>query len=114
MGLESDDGLRLQAFSYNDVIGKNIVCDDGVTRRVEQLAPSFQFADKVLINEINEDETPGGAWVHMLSLSCQMYGNPLPTIEQMRAFSKFAMAMRWHQEPHEKGVTLPSGIVLPN
>lgn len=111
--LESDDGLRLKAFNYNDVIGRNILCEDGVTRKVEQLSPSYRFADMVLINEINEDETPGGAWVHMLSLSCQMYGMPLPTPEQKRAFSRVMNAFRWQQERNQEGIQLPSGIILP-
>lgn len=110
--LESDE-LRLQSFNLRDVVGKTIMCEDGVKRRVEQISYSHRYADKVLINEILEDETPGGAWVHVLSLSCQMYGNPLPTVEQKRAFTRFARSLRWNQSKDQEGITLPSGIVLP-
>lgn len=112
--LETEDGLRLQAFNLRDVIGKNIICDDGVKRKVEQISYSQRYADKVLINEVNEDETPGGTWVHALSLSCQMMGMPLPSVEQKRAFSRVMSAFKWQQDGNQEGVTLPSGIILPN
>lgn len=113
------EGVKLQSFNFRDVIGKNIVCEDGVIRRVEQISYSHRYADKVLINEVNEDETPGGAWVHVLSLNCQMYGNPIPTEEQKLAFTNMCKAFRWQQDDQSgqndgKGNrVLPSGIVLP-
>lgn len=115
--LESD-GLKLQSFNFRDVLGRNITCEDGVTRRVEQISYSHRYADMVLINEVNEDETPGGCFVHVLSLNCQMFGNPLPTPEQKRAFSRAMGAFRWQQDDQagqdtKAGRVLPSGIVLP-
>lgn len=110
---ESDDGLRLQGFNLRDVIGRTIVCDDGVKRKVEQISHSFRYPTRVLINEVNEDETPGGSWVHALSLSCQMMGNPLPTPEQRAAFDRVMSAMSFVPDPeHQRGdlVTLPSGL----
>lgn len=113
--LETDNGIQLTTFHLSDVVGRTIICDDGVSRRVEQISHSYRYADKVLINEINEDENPGGAWVHALSLSCQMYGRPLPTMEQKKAFSRTMGAFRF--EPEEDQVMpgfikLPSGILL--
>lgn len=111
------DGLELRAFNFRDVIGRTIECEDGVKRRVEQISYSHRYADKVLINEVNEDETPGGAWVHVLSLSCQMHGNPVPTVEQKKAFTRMASALRWQPDPTEGGsgfVKTPSGLVIPH
>lgn len=112
---ETNDGVRIKGFNLSDVVGRNIVCEDGVTRRVEQISHSFRFADKVLINEINEDETPGGAWVHILSLGAQMHGEPLPTKAQKQACSRVFESMRF--VPTEDVVTpgfikLPSGLVV--
>jgi hypothetical protein len=117
---ESDDGIKLQTFSYDDVIGRTIICADGVARKVEQLSPSYRYPTRVLVNEINEDETPGGAWVHMLSLACQMYGDPLPTPEQIQHFNKWANAIDWQPESQRDGKTklqggvvrLPSGLLV--
>lgn len=113
--LETGDGLQLKAFNLKDVVGKTIECEDGVKRRVEFISYSHRYADKVIVNEILEDETPGGAWVHVLSLSCQMHGNPIPTEEQKRAFTRVAKALRWQPESSGDGfVRTPSGIVIPH
>lgn len=109
--LETDDGVRVKkAFSLDDVVGRAIVCDDGVTRRVQQICHSLRYPDRLLVNEIDEDETPGGAWVHALSLACQMHGNPVPTKEQMQAASRYWGAHRF--VPDNKPLTTPSGIHL--
>jgi hypothetical protein len=107
---ETDDGVRVNGFHLRDVVGRNITCEDGVTRKVEQISYSHRYAEKVLINEINEDETPGGAWVHALSLACQMHGDPLPTEEQKRHFNKIWKAMRFVPD---EGQTMPGSIVTP-
>jgi hypothetical protein len=111
--LETDDGIVLKGFHLRDAIGRNIICDDGVQRRVEQISHSYRYADKVLINEVNEDETPGGAWVHALSLACQMHGGRLPTQEEKRAFSRTMQAFRFEPERDRLGTfRLPSGISI--
>ena len=66
----------------------------------------------MLINELLEDEAASGKWVHVLSLSCQMYGNPVPTMEQKQAFSRMARAWRW--EPTDAPEKGGSGLILPN
>lgn len=109
--LESD-GVRLQSFNLRDCLGKKITCEDGVVRYVETISYSQRYADKVLVNEVNEDETPGGAWVHCLSLSCQMYGNPLPTKEQKAAFSRAMRAFRWEPEQKKGPRVTPSGLIV--
>ncbi len=113
--LETDDGIVLSTFSLKDVVGRTIRCEDGIDRRVEQITYSQRYADKVLINEINEDETPGGAWVHALSLSCQMTGSKLPNDEQKKAFSRTMQAFQFVPEeamPQPEYVKLPSGLVI--
>lgn len=112
--LESD-GVKLQGFDLRDVLGKTILCEDGVRRKVESIAYSHRYPTRVLVNEIIEDETPGGAYVHALSLSCQMFKNPIPTQEQKDAFDRVMGAMRWQPERtvDKNGMTkLPSGILV--
>jgi hypothetical protein len=112
---ETEDGITIKGFSLRDVVGRQIRCDDGVTRKVEQISYSQKHMDRVLVNEINEDETPGGTWVHALSLGCQMNGSPIPTQEQMDAFSRVVKALRFQPEdestPKSKYM-LPSGLVV--
>lgn len=113
--LTTDDGIVLSTFALRDVIGRSITCDDGVTRHVEAISYSHRYADKVLINDVNEDETPGGAWVHALSLACQMCGTKMPTVEQKKSFSRTMGAFRF--QPEEDASTpgyikLPSGLLL--
>lgn len=112
--LETDDGIRIDGFQLRDVLGRMIKCEDGVTRKVEQISHSYKFADKVLINEVNEDETPGGAWVHVLSLAAQMTSGTLPTLEQKKSFSRMAGALRFEPERDRNTgmIKLPSGLLV--
>lgn len=113
--IETDDGIQIKGFHLRDVVGRMIKCEDGITRKVEQISYSHRFADKVLVNEIIEDDTPGGSWVHVLSLSCQMHGQPIPTLDQKKAFSRTASALRFRPEEdaHTPGfVKLPSGLLV--
>lgn len=103
------------AFKREDVIGRNIVCEDGVTRRVESITESFRYPDMMIVNEVIEDDVPGGSWVHVLSLSRQMHGNSLPTPEEKRAFSKAMWAT--FQDPANQlagSSNLKPKLVVPN
>ena len=114
------DGIRTpNEFKLSDAIGRNIICDDGITRKVEQISHSYVCPGKLLINEVNEDETPGGAWVSALSLTCQMLGKPVPTREQVEAHFKVLRALRFSDDPKlatgtpEPGmIELKSGLVI--
>lgn len=113
--LETDEGITLQGFHLRDVLGRTITCEDGVSRRVEQISHSYKFTDMMLINEVNEDEERGGSYVHALSLACQMCGRSLPTQDQKKAFSRTMQAFRF--EPEEDQVMpgffkLPSGVLI--
>lgn len=109
--LETDDGIVLSGFALRDVVGRNITCEDGVTRRVEQISHSQRFSDMLLVNEVNEDETPGGSWVHALSLACQMNGAALPTVDQKKSFSRTMNAFRFQPEEDQ---TMPGFFRLPS
>jgi hypothetical protein len=113
--LETEDGIVLQCFHLRDVLGRNITCEDGVTRRVEQISHSFRYSDMLLLNEVNEDELQGGAYVHALSLACQMTGTKLPTVDQKKAFSRTMNAFRFQPEedPSTPGfIRMPSGLLI--
>ena len=113
--LETDDGIRLSGFHLRDVVGRNIVCEDGITRKVEQISHSMKYSDMILVNEVDEDDTPGGSWVHCLSLAAQMCGRRLPTKEEKQAFSRTMNAFRFEPEEdaHTPGfLKLPSGVLI--
>jgi len=113
--LETDDGIQLSTFHLKDVLGKVMICEDGISRRVEQISHSYRYTDMVLINEAHEDDTKGGSWVHALSLACQMNGKPPPTRDQKEAFSRTMQAFRFQPEPDEQTpgfIKLPSGLLL--
>lgn len=113
--LESDE-IRLQSFDLKDVLGRMITCADGVTRYVETISYSHMYPTRVLINEIQEEETPGGAWVHALDLSCQMFGNQRPSPQQIAHFNKAMSAFKWVPDVNydrQGNIVLPSGIVVP-
>jgi hypothetical protein len=113
--LETEDGIVLNSFHLRDVLGRNITCEDGVTRRVEQISHSYKYTDMLLINEVNEDETPGGMYVHALSLACQMTGTKLPTADQKKAFSRTMNAFRFQPEEDQATpgfIRLPSGLLV--
>ena len=113
--LETEDGITLQSFHLRDVLGRTIICEDGVARRVEQISHSQKFSDMLILNEVNEDEEAGGSWVHVLSLACQMHGLPLPTREQKKAFGRTMNAFRFEPEPDAVMpgfYRLPSGVLI--
>lgn len=133
--LQTDDGLVLQAFRPQDVIGRWIVAECGEKHLVEQISYSHRYADMMLLNEHDEDQVEkvsplwvaGGKrdyktspnrhwWVHLLSLSCQMHGLPLPTVEQKAACSRAFSCLRWEPtdgpEKGGSGLVLPGGLTL--
>lgn len=103
---------KIGKFELSDVVGRTILCDDGVPRRVISIVHSFQHKDRFIINETDQDSKMG-YFVHALSLSCQMLGKPLPTKEQKIAASRAWKSMLWDQQRYEPRMT-PTGIVLPN
>lgn len=68
-------------------IGKNIVCDDGVTRLCHEITCSFKYPWKAIINE-QDEASKAGYFVNILSLSAQILGKPLPSLDAQDAFTK--------------------------
>lgn len=81
----------LKGISINEAIGRKILCDDGISRVVENIVHSFRYRDRAIVNE-TDPECETGQFVHLLSLACQLIGKPLPTEEEKYHFSKVANA----------------------
>lgn len=109
--LETEFG-KLGKFNINDVLGRTIICDDGVPRRVHSIHYSFQHKDRFIINEPDPDSNMGH-WVHALSLSCQIHGNSLPTEEQKKAASRAWNKLLYTEQGNKLKVT-PTGLIIPN
>ena len=100
MSLLWEGGGIVDRFKLKDCIGRKLICDDGVPRLVNDIVYSHRFKDRAVINETDPD-TLMGDFIHLLSLSCQMLGLPLPTEEQRVAFSNYATALYYegNQDP---------------
>jgi hypothetical protein len=68
-------------------IGKNIVCDDGITRNCKEIVCSFKYPWKAIINEQDPD-SKAGHFVNILALSAQILGKPMPSKDAQEAFTK--------------------------
>ncbi len=78
-----------KAFKIDLAIGMNIICEDGIPRRVVEIVHSMRWPWKSIINEKDED-SHAGHFVNNLSLTKQILGQPLPTEEEIRAFETMA------------------------
>lgn len=94
--MESDYG-KIEAPPLTEALGRKIICDDGIARVVRNICHSYQFKDRVIVNE-QDAEDASGYFVHMLSFTCQLLGKPLPTEEQKRAFTRVVRAIRYQEE----------------
>lgn len=105
--------LVKQQFSYRDVIGRNIICEDGTSHRVVEIVGSHRFPWKAIINETDPDAQLG-YFVNLLSLSCQMLGKPIPSKDQQEAYARMirAVSFQGQQKPrlrmNEKGLIVPT------
>lgn len=87
--------------SLRDFLGKTIICDDGIPRKVHQIALSFQFKGRAIINE-GDPDSKSGYFVHILSMTRQFYGDPLPTRAEMEAADRVWSSMCYEETPDEK------------
>lgn len=94
--METEYG-RVEVFPLGEAIGRSIICDDGITRTVRNISHSFRYKDRVIINE-QDAEDVAGYFCHTLSLACQIHGDPLPTEEQKRAFTRMVQALHWKED----------------
>lgn len=83
--LSGDDPNK--KINIKDAIGKTIFCDDGIPRRVVDIAFSMRWPWRVIINE-NDPESKMGYFCNKLSFTCQLLGKPLPTEDEIKAFEK--------------------------
>lgn len=91
-----DGSPALANFSCKEAIGKNVICEDGIARRVVEIVPSHAFPYRSIINEGDED-SKSGYFVHNLSLACQLQGLPLPDKEQMEAFNRVCKSLDYNE-----------------
>ena len=100
--IEFDGGsINAQKLSLRDFLGKTIICDDGIPRKVHQIGPSFRHKDRVVINE-GDPDSKMGYFCHLLLLTRQFYGDPLPTKAEMEHASKAWNAMFYEETDDEK------------
>lgn len=106
---------ELQKIKLNEAIGKTIVCEDNIPRRVVEIVASYRYPWRAIINE--QDETAnGGHWVNMLSLTSQLIGKGVP---DKSAQDSFARSVRMRFGIPDNGITKEhplekkkSGIIL--
>lgn len=79
-----------------EAIGKTIICEDGVPRRVVEIVPSHRYPHMCVINEQDPDSQLG-YFVHNLSLSCQLLGQPLPSEDAKQAFNRMTKALDYNE-----------------
>lgn len=99
------DGSAALKLTCKEAIGKTIICEDGVPRRVVEIVPSHRYPYMCVINEQDPDSQLG-YFVHNLSLSCQLLGQPLPTKEQKDHFAKMTQALDYNEPKnrHERKI----------
>lgn len=108
--MDSEHG-QIEVPPLSEALGRRIVCDDGITRTVDNVCHSYQHKDRVIINE-RDPEDPSGYFVHMLSFSCQLLGKPLPTEEQKRAFTRVVRALRFQEDTRKSWRVGKNGLLM--
>ncbi len=98
--IQWDGGQLVDKFKLSDCVGRRLICDDGIPRLVVNIVFSNRYKDKAIINETDPD-LQAGVFIHLLSLSCQMLGKPLPDREAREAFSRYVKAL-WYEEDTSK------------
>ena len=93
--------INKRGVALSDAIGRNIVCEDGIMRKVHHIVYAQGYKDRAIINEMDPDSRMGH-FVHLLSLSCQIMGQPLPTREQKEAFTRYTKALYYEETPDEQ------------
>lgn len=92
---------ELQSFKLKDAIGKSIVCEDGLQRRVVEITNSYRYPWRAIINEQDEDSR-AGHFVNIFSLCSQIISNYVPTKDEQEAFAR---SVRMSFKVGEQGIT---------
>lgn len=93
--------INRTGLSLTDALGKTIVCEDGKPRKVHQIVYARGYKDRAIINE-GDPDSKMGYFVHLLSLSCQLHGDPLPNKEQKEAFTRYTDALYYEETKDEQ------------
>lgn len=101
---------ELQGIKLKDAIGKTIICEDGIPRRVVEIVPAFANKFKSIINE-NDEDSKGGHFVHNYSLAAQILGKPIPDKDAIAAFERMINHRLQYGAPKQRRTK--SGIILP-
>ena len=83
----SEELLTSYKWAQNEAIGRTIICEDGVPRRVVEIVKSMRWPWKMVVNE-KDPESNAGHFVTVLSLCAQLLGKPLPSKDSEIAFQK--------------------------
>ena len=72
-------------------VGRWVLCEDGKTRRIQDITQSFVFGkhDMFQINMF-DPEMPGGHFVHAYVITSAIIGTPLPTKEMRHHLTRLA------------------------
>lgn len=82
--------------SCQEAVGRNVLCEDGKTRRVVTIVPSHAHPHMSIINEADPD-SKSGYFVHNLVLACQIRGLPLPDRDAKDAFTRMCKALDYNE-----------------
>src|SRR4051812_21458067 len=98
-----DSSPILATFKCEQAIGKTIICEDEIPRRVVEIIPSHAFPWLSIINE-NDPDSQSGWFVHNLELAAQCLGEPRPGKEAKEAFIRMCKAMNYNdvKNRHER------------
>lgn len=91
-----DESPILAKFSCQDAVGKTIICEDGVPRRVVEITTSYAFPWFSIINE-NDPDSQSGYFVHNLDLASQCLSEPRPDKDAKEAFIRMCQAMNYNE-----------------
>lgn len=83
----SEELLTSYKWAQKEAIGRTIICEDGVPRRVVEIVKSLRWPWKMIINE-RDPESNAGYFVTTLSLCAQLLKAPMPSREQEEAFQR--------------------------
>lgn len=115
----SEELLTSYKWAQKEAVGKNIICEDGIPRRVVEIVKSMKWPWKMIINE-QDPESNAGYFVSVLSLCSQLLGQPPPDRAVEDAFQKM-MRVKFNigedgsfERPPERKIFIPFFNKRPN
>ena len=77
----------LQSIKLKDAVGRNIICEDGITRLCHEIVNSFTYPWRAIVNEKDPDSS-SGYFVNLHSLGAQIAGAKLPSSAEAASWVK--------------------------